>query len=228
MRLMKDGKSVTVKDGKLSETAQRAIAGLMLIAPSITAFGNTAPVSYFRLVPHQEAPTNICWGYSNRSALVRVPLGWTSKSDMCAKANPQEDEKAADGSFKQTFEMRSPDGSANAYLLIAALCTGIRLGLEMEDGLPEAAKTFVDVDIHKPENAARLAQLQTLPDSCAASADCLERQRSYYEAMGVFDKAAIDGPLVRLRSYRDKTLRKDIEGDPRKVADMVETYFHCG
>ena len=228
MRLMKDGKSVTVKDGKLSETAQRAIAGLMLIAPSITAFGNTAPVSYFRLVPHQEAPTNICWGYSNRSALVRVPLGWTSKSDMCAKANPQEDEKAADGSFKQTFEMRSPDGSANAYLLIAALCTGIRLGLEMEDGLAQAAKTFVDVDIHKPENAARLAQLQTLPDSCAASADCLERQRSYYEAMGVFDKAAIDGTLARLRSYRDKTLRKDIEGDPRKVADMVKTYFHCG
>ena len=228
MRLMKDGKSVTVENGRLSELSRRAIAGLMLVAPSVTAFGNTAPVSYFRLVPHQEAPTNICWGYSNRSALVRVPLGWTGKNDMCAAANPQEVAKAADGSFKQTFEMRSPDGSANAYLLIAALCVGIRLGLEMPDGLERAERTFVDVDIHKPENAERLAQLESLPDSCEASADCLEQQRAYYEAMGVFDARAIDGTLVRLRSFHDRTLRHDIEGNPKKVADLVRTYIHCG
>ena len=228
MRLMKDGKSVTVADGKLSETAERAIAGLMLIAPSITAFGNTVPVAYFRLVPHQEAPTNVCWGYSNRSALVRVPLGWTSKTDMCAAANPQEDEKSSDGSFKQTFEMRSPDGSANAYLLMAALCVGIRLGLEMKDGLAEARKTFVDVNIHKEENASRLAQLDSLPDSCVASAECLEKQRAFYEAMGVFDKRAIDGTIAKLRSYNDRTLRHDIEGNSKKVAELVNKYFHCG
>ena len=187
MRLVKDGKSVTVENGALSETARRAIAGLLKIAPSITAFGNTVPVSYFRLVPHQEAPTNVCWGYSNRSALIRVPLGWTSTVNMCAEANPAEKGGSVDGSFKQTFEMRSPDGSANAYLLLAALCVGVRLGLEMPDGLAEADRTFVDVDIHKKENAARLATLESLPDSCAASADCLESQRALYEAEGVFD-----------------------------------------
>ena len=228
MRLVKDGKSVTVENGALSETARRAIAGLLKIAPSITAFGNTVPVSYFRLVPHQEAPTNICWGYSNRSALIRVPLGWTSTVNMCAEANPAEKGGAVDGSFKQTFEMRSPDGSANAYLLLAALCVGVRLGLEMPDGLAEADRTFVDVDIHKKENAARLATLESLPDSCAASADCLESQRALYEAEGVFDARAIDGTIARLRAYRDKTLRHDVEGNPTKVAELVKTFLHCG
>ena len=228
MRLVKDGKSVTVADGALSETARRAIAGLLRIAPSITAFGNTVPVSYFRLVPHQEAPTNVCWGYSNRSALIRVPLGWTSTVNMCAEANPAEKGGDVDGSFKQTFEMRSPDGSANAYLLLAALCVGVRLGLEMPDGLAEAERTFVDVDIHKKENAGRLATLESLPDSCAASADCLESQRALYEAEGVFDARAIDGTIARLRAYRDRTLRHDVEGNPTKVAELVKTYLHCG
>ena len=228
MRLVKDGKSVTVENGALSETARRAIAGLLKIAPSITAFGNTVPVSYFRLVPHQEAPTNICWGYSNRSALIRVPLGWTSTVNMCAEANPSEAGGPLDGSFKQTFEMRSPDGSANAYLLLAALCVGVRLGLEMPDGLAEAERTFVDVDIHKKENAARLATLESLPDSCAASADCLEAQRALYEAEGVFNPRAIDGTVARLRAYRDRTLRHDVEGNPTKVAELVKTFLHCG
>ena len=228
MRLVKDGKSVTVENGALSETARRAIAGLLKIAPSITAFGNTVPVSYFRLVPHQEAPTNVCWGYSNRSALIRVPLGWTSTVNMCAEANPAEKGGDVDGSFKQTFEMRSPDGSANAYLLLAALCVGVRLGLEMPDGLAEADRTFVDVDIHKKENAGRLATLESLPDSCAASADCLENQRALYEAEGVFDARAIDGTIAKLRAYRDRTLRHDVEGNPTKVAELVKTYLHCG
>ena len=66
-----------IENGQLTEAAKKAIAGILEIAPSLTAFGNTNPTSYFRLVPHQEAPTNICWGDRNRSVLVRVPLGWT-------------------------------------------------------------------------------------------------------------------------------------------------------
>ena len=41
MRIMKDGKNQMLKDGVLSETARKAIAGMMVLAPSITAFGNT-------------------------------------------------------------------------------------------------------------------------------------------------------------------------------------------
>ena len=87
-RMMKGDRSVMIKDGSLSDDARRAIAGYMKFASSLTAFGNTNPTSYFRLVPHQEAPTSVCWGDRNRSVLVRVPLGWSVNRSMCALANP--------------------------------------------------------------------------------------------------------------------------------------------
>lgn len=57
----------------------KVITGYLSLAPSLTAFGNTVPISYLRLVTHQEAPTNICWGERDRSVLVRIPLGWNCK-----------------------------------------------------------------------------------------------------------------------------------------------------
>ena len=107
MRLTRDGRNVMLGANKqLSDDARRMIAGLMDMAPSITAFGNTNPTSYFRLVPHQEAPTNVCWGDRNRSVLVRVPLGWTADSDMSVLANPLEQPSGFDASQKQTVEIR--------------------------------------------------------------------------------------------------------------------------
>lgn len=140
MRMMKDGQNQMLHDGVLSAAARKAIAGMMELAPSITAFGNTNPTSYFRLVPHQEAPTNVCWGDRNRSVLVRVPLGWTAKTDMCALANPLEGQSHFDTTQKQTVEMRSPDGSADLYQLLAGLAVACRHGFEMSDALEVAEK----------------------------------------------------------------------------------------
>ena len=149
MRMMKDGQNQMLKGGILSDTARRAIAGMMLLAPSITAFGNTNPTSYFRLVPHQEAPTNVCWGDRNRSVLVRVPLGWSAKTDMCALANPLELDSHYDTTQKQTVEMRSPDGSADLYQLLAGLAVACRHGFEIDNALTIAEKTYVNVNIHQ-------------------------------------------------------------------------------
>ena len=228
-RLMKDGLNQMLKDRKLSDDAKRAIAGMMTLAPSITAFGNTNPTSYFRLVPHQEAPTNVCWGDRNRSVLVRVPLGWTASKDLCKLANPGEaDGKSYDTTQKQTVEMRSPDGSADVYLLLAGLAVACRYGFETADALAIAEKTYVNVNIHKDENRAILDSLSVLPDSCAASADCLEAQRAIYEKDGVFAPSMIDGIISSLRSFNDRTLRADIGNDQAKILALVETYFHCG
>lgn len=228
MRIMKEGKNMMLDGGVLSATARKAIAGMMELAPSITAFGNTNPTSYFRLVPHQEAPTNICWGDRNRSVLVRVPLGWTAKSDMCQIANPLEKPHDYDTSQKQTVEMRSPDGSADVYELIAGLVVACRYGFELENALEVAEKTYVNVNIHKKENAAKLNDLAQLPDSCAASADCLERQRAIFEARGVFSPAMIDGILKALRAFDDRTLREDIGNDRERMLELVHRFFHCG
>ena len=228
MRIMKDGKNCMLDGGVLSEAARRAIAGMMELAPSITAFGNTNPTSYFRLVPHQEAPTNICWGDRNRSVLVRVPLGWAAKSDMCRIANPLEEDSNYDTTQKQTVEMRSPDGSADIYQLIAGLAVACRYGFELDNALEIAERTYVNVNIHQKENADKLALLAQLPDSCVASADCLERQRAVFEEHNVFSPAMIDGIIKRLRSYDDAALRTSIGGDKEKMLELVRKYFHCG
>ena len=228
MRIMKDGRNMMLDNGVLSATARTAIAGMMVLAPSITAFGNTNPTSYFRLVPHQEAPTNICWGDRNRSVLVRVPLGWAAKSDMCRLANPLEKDSDYDTTLKQTVEMRSPDGSADIYQLIAGLAVACRHGFEMENALDIAEKTYVNVNIHQKENEDKLKTLSQLPDSCEASADCLEAQRAVFEKHNVFSPAMIDGIIRKLRSYQDKTLRSDIGENRDEMLKLVERYFHCG
>lgn len=228
MRMMKDGQNQMLKDGALSDTARKAIAGMMQLAPSITAFGNTNPTSYFRLVPHQEAPTNVCWGDRNRSVLVRVPLGWSTQTDMCALANPLESDSNYDTTQKQTVEMRSPDGSADLYQLLAGLAVACRHGFEIENALAIAEQTYVNVNIHQKENADKLKALAQLPDSCAASADCLQKQRTVFEQYNVFSPAMIDGIISRLRSYNDATLRKDIQDKPEEMLALVSKFFHCG
>ena len=228
MRMLKDGHNMMVSDGKLSDDARRMIAGMMDVAGAITAFGNKNPLAYFRLVPHQEAPTNICWGDRNRSVLVRVPLGWTSGADMCHAANPQQPEADTDTSGKQTVEMRSPDGSADIYQLLAGLCVACRHGFEMPDAMDVASSTYVNVNIHDDANAQRLEQLSTLPDSCAASADELERKRAVFEERGVFSHAMIDGIIAQLRAFGDADLRQRVAGNREATEQLVRTFFHCG
>ena len=228
MRIMRDGCNQMTDGGSLSVSARRMIAGMMDVAGAITAFGNKNPLSYFRLVPHQEAPTNICWGDRNRSVLVRVPLGWTSGCDMCHEANPQQPSAVPDTAAKQTVEMRSPDGSADIYQLLAGLCVACRHGFEMPDALDVAGRTYVNVNIHDAANADRLEQLSTLPDSCVASADVLERQREVFEQYGVFSAAMIDGIIAQLRSFGDADLRQRIEHNREATEQLVHRFFHCG
>ncbi|MGI5869402.1 MAG: glutamine synthetase family protein [Kiritimatiellia bacterium] len=228
MRIMKDGRNQMLANGELSDTARKAIAGLMTLAPSITAFGNKNPTSYFRLVPRQEAPTQICWGDQNRSVLVRVPLGWTAKSDMCATANPLESASARDTSDRQTVEMRSPDGSADVHQLLASLAVAARHGFEMPDALDVAEKTCVNVDIHKKGNESIAASLEQLPGCCVDSAAALERQRAIFEAYDVFTPGMIDGVVAALRAFDDKNLRAQLIRSPERLAELVEEHFHCG
>lgn len=227
-QIVKDGVNQMVTNGILNDTARKAIAGYMECASSLTAFGNTNPTSYFRLVPHQEAPTSICWGDRNRSVLVRVPLGWTNKNDMIAEVNPLEKPKTEDFSQKQTVEFRCPDGSADIYLLLAGLTVAARHGFEMKDALPFAEKTYVNVNIHKAENKAKLESLEQLPASCWDSAEDLEKHRAIFENHGVFDKEMIDDIVKQLKSFNDKNIRQEIKEQPEKMMEMVNKYFHCG
>lgn len=228
-RLMKDGKNVMIEEGKLSDAARKMIAGFLTVAPSLTAFGNINPTSYFRLVPNQEAPTNICWGDRNRSVLVRVPLGWTGNINMVKMANPLEPSPKNNFTEKQTVEYRGADGSADIYLLLAGLAVGARHGLaEMPEALKYAEKTYVDVNIFKEEYKDHVKNLSHLPSSCWESAEALEKQKSIYLNQGIFTEGMINWIVTYLKSFNDKTLREDIGKNEEEVSRLVQKYFHCG
>ena len=227
-RVMENGKNLMTKNGKLSDVAKKAIAGYMVLAPSLTAFGNLNPTSYFRLVPHQEAPTNICWGDRNRSVLVRVPLGWSTPSNMAHSVNPQESGGLVDFSDKQTVEFRCPDGSADIYLLLAGLTVAARHGFEMKDALKLAEETYVDVNIFEAEHKERAAKLSKLPANCVDSAVQLLKQMSIYTEHNVFPEKVLISLADLLTNHNDKGLISLIEDDEDKVMELVNKFFYCG
>ena len=226
-RLVKDGKNMMIEGSQLSDIAKKAIAGYLTLAPSLTSFGNTVPTSYLRLVPHQEAPTNICWGDRNRSVLVRVPLGWLNVTNMAKDANPQDKGSSSEFRDDQTVEFRCPDGSANIHLLLAGLAVAARHGLEMEGALELANKLYVDVNIFSSEQSEVRERLPQLPSSCWESADSLLRDREIYQRDGVFPPIVIDEIAKKLKGYNDKALSEKLYGKEDEIKKLVDEYLHC-
>ncbi|TFC79582.1 glutamine synthetase [Cryobacterium cheniae] len=106
---------------QLSKTGRQFIAGLLKHAPEITAVTNQFVNSYKRLWGGDEAPSFVCWGHNNRSALIRVPLYKPNKGQSAR------------------VEYRAIDSAANPYLayslMLAAGLKGIEEGYELP---PEA------------------------------------------------------------------------------------------
>jgi glutamine synthetase len=221
-RFMRDGVNAMADASGLTDTARKVIAGYLMSAESLTAFGNTVPTSFLRLVPHQEAPTSICWGDRNRSVLVRVPLGWHGVGDkMLRNANPNEPGDGVVYENPQTVELRSPDGSANVHLLLAGMAVAGRYGLEHPGALKLAGELYVKAD------ATRVEGLQQLPASCSQSADCLARDRARYEDAGVFPAGLIDSIIRNLKAFDDLNLSEKIFGEDSLKA-LVNRHLHCG
>ena len=227
MLVEKDGKNICIEGGRLSDTARKMIAGIMDLSGALTAFGNTIPTSYLRLVPLQEAPSYVCWGDRNRSVLVRVPLGWVGASDMIKDVNPQQAADPRDFSSKQTFEFRVPDGSADIYMLMAGLIVAGQHGLEMDHSLEMAEELYADVDIFADHYKEKLAKLQQLPTCCWESADCLAAKREVFENNGIFPAGTLDAVMKNLKKYEDNGLNDRILGKVDKIMEIVEKYMHC-
>jgi len=228
MMLEKDGVNMMVENGKLSNVAKRMIAGILELSKSLTAFGNTIPTSYLRLVPHQEAPTNICWGDRNRSVLMRVPLGWNGATDMIRDANPADSTDFAGLPSKQTVELRSPDGSADIYKLFAGLVVAAEHGLEMKDAISKVEDLYVDYNIFHDNNSSKKKSLKSLPSSCWESAEYLVAQRSFYEKDGVFPACVIDNVVSKLQAFDDKGLSEKLYNKNEEISKLVRKYLHCG
>ena len=59
---------------QLSKVGRQFIAGVLTHAAEISCVTNQWVNSYKRLLGGGEAPSYICWGHNNRSAMIRVPM----------------------------------------------------------------------------------------------------------------------------------------------------------
>jgi len=226
MLVEKDGRNLVVEDGRLSPLARKMIAGILDAADALTAFGNGIPTSYLRLVPHQEAPTTICWGDRNRSVVVRVPLGWIGADGMTLDANPCEDRCREERSSKQTFEYRVADGSADPYLTVAGLIVASLHGITMPGALEAAERLYVSGNIFRPEFKERLAEFDQLPASCVESAEALEAKRAIFEENGVFPAGMIESRISILKAFNDRGLSEKLYGNNEAIRELVEQFLH--
>jgi glutamine synthetase len=226
MLVEKDGRNLLVEEGRLSPLARKMIAGILDVSDALTAFGNTIPLSYLRLVPHQEAPTTVCWGDRNRSVVIRVPLGWIGADGMTRDANPAEKGHVRDRPSKQTFEYRVADGSADLYLTVAGLIVASLHGIEMPDALEAAERLYVRGNIFSPAFKERLAEFRHLPPSCVESAGALEAKRAIFEKYGIFPPGMIDSRIAALKAFDDLGLSERLYGNKEAIRELVNKFLH--
>ncbi len=110
---------------QLSKTGRAFIAGVLRHAAEITAVTNQWVNSYKRLAVGGEAPSFVCWGHNNRSALVRVPMYKPHKGQS------------------SRVEFRSLDSAANPYLAFALMLAAGLKGIEEGYELPREAEDDV-------------------------------------------------------------------------------------
>jgi glutamine synthetase len=155
-------------DYQLSKTGRSFIAGLLRHAPEITAVTNQWVNSYKRLAGGGEAPSYVCWGHNNRSALVRVPM-----------YKPQKGQSTR-------VEYRALDAACNPYLAYALLLAAGLKGIEEGYDLPAGA----DDDVWSLSDGERRALgIEPLPGSLAEAIRVMEQSELVAETLGehVFD-----------------------------------------
>lgn len=220
MELRKNGANIMTDDtGQLTAAARKVIGGLCTYADSLTAFGNTISAAYLRLVPNQEAPTRICWSDLNRSAMIRVPLGWSSVHNLAGILNPQQKTGLERGEGRQTVELRSPDGSAIVHLLLAGITMAAEWGLTHKESLRIAEELYVSGNIFQDEHL--LHSLASLPKSCVESSRILLEKKKLYERDGIFPSGVINyvGALLRAED--------DLEMNDRLIDMPADDRLHA-
>ena len=148
----------------------------------------------------------------NRSALIRVPLGWGNVSNLTKTINPQQKSKLGSEIGRQTVELRSPDGSCNTHMLLAGIALAAEWGLSnSKESLELAKQGYVSVNIHDSDTVQDLPELAT---SCAESAEILLSQRDMYERDNIFTPQVIDFMATMLQNENDKGLSKRLMALP--------------
>lgn len=174
--LAKDGVNLFAGDkyGGLSDIAIYYIGGIIKHARAINAFANPATNSYKRLVPGFEAPVMLAYSARNRSASIRIPV----------VSNPK----------ARRIEIRFGDPAANPYLAYSAMLMAGLDGILNKIHPGEA----MDKDLYDLP-AEEAAEIPTVAESLQDALKCLNEDREFLTAGGVFSDDFIDS-YIKLKS----------------------------
>ncbi len=163
LSIFKDGQNAFYDpkaDHQLSNVALNFIAGLLNNANGLVAITNPLVNSYKRLTPGYEAPTNIAWSASNRSAMIRIP----ARRGVGTRA-----------------ELRMPDPSCSPYLaLTAMLAAGLDgIGNQLTPP-PPIQRNIFEMSIRD----RRKHKIKELPPTLRESVEELQKNKVMQEALG--------------------------------------------
>src|SRR3954463_6690111 len=153
---------------QLSKVGKAFVAGLLMHAAEFTAVTNQWVNSYKRLWGGGEAPSYVCWGHNNRSALIRVPMDQPGKGKSTR------------------IRSRALASACNPYLafalMLAAGLKGVDEGLDLPDGAEDDVWALTDAE-------RRALGIKPLPGSLAEAIAVMEESELVAETLGehVFD-----------------------------------------
>ena len=148
---------------QLSRTGRQFIAGVLRHAAEITCVTNQWVNSYKRLIGGGEAPSYICWGHNNRSAMIRVPMYKPNKGQSTR------------------VELRTVDAACNPYLAFAVTLAAGMKGIEEDYELPREAEDDV---WSLTERERTSLGIQPLPKSLQDAISVAENSELLAETLG--------------------------------------------
>ncbi len=163
-----DGCAVTGRGDDLSELGRAFLGGLMAFTPELMLFHAPYANSYRRLVQGSFAPSNLTWGFDNRTTLVRV-----IRSAEVTR-----------------FEVRVPGADVNPYLALAASIAAGLAGVEQKVA-PPAPTDGNAYDSAAPELPGDLTEaLRAFEESQVAEEAFGSETRAHFVELGRAELAA--------------------------------------
>ena len=147
----------------MSLTARQFAAGILYHAAEICAVTDQFVNSYKRLWGGNEAPSYICWGHNNRSALLRIPQYKPGKGNSAR------------------MEFRALDPVANPYLAYSVLLAAGLDGIDKQMQLGEPTSD----DVWELTDGERQAMgIQPLPRSLDEALKIMEKSDFVADVLG--------------------------------------------
>ncbi|WP_424358114.1 type I glutamate--ammonia ligase [Methanocella sp. MCL-LM] len=171
----------------LSQTALYYIGGLLTHAPALLAICSPSTNSYKRLVPGYEAPVNLVFSKSNRSAAIRIPM---------YNDNPK----------AKRIEFRPPDATSNPYLAFAAMLMAGLDGIKNKIDPTKAGFGPLNKNIYHLSDEEK-AKIKSVPGSLEEALNALEADHKFLTQGKVFTESFIESWIDSKRSNEVNPVR---------------------